>query len=73
MPRFDYMSAWILWRRRNNPAEPRAAGRRYRIAALCALLALAVAALDVLSPLGVAAGALYSIVIVVSLLAEIRT
>lgn len=61
-------------RRRNNRAPAgrasAAAWRRYRVGALCLLLALGVAALDVLSPLGVAAGALYSVVVVASMLAE---
>jgi len=68
------MRAWPWWRRRSDRGDAggasTAAGRRYRIAALCLLLALGVAALDVLSPLGVAAAALYSIVIVISMLGE---
>lgn len=54
----------------NRGSGPNASARRYRVAMLCLLLALGVAALDLLSPLGVAAGALYSVVIVVSMLAE---
>lgn len=68
------MWVWAWWRSRSDPGKPvratAAASRRYQIAALCLLLALGVAALDVLSPLGVAAGALYSVVVVVSMLAE---
>lgn len=44
--------------------------KRYRIVALCLLLAFGVGALDMLLPLGVAAAALYSIVVVISLLAD---
>lgn len=68
------MRAWPWWRGGRDPGgagrATTAVGRRYPIAVLCVLLALGVAALDILSPLGVAAGALYSAVIVVSMRAE---
>jgi len=44
--------------------------RRAQVTILCVLMAIAVASLDLLSPLGVAAAALYSLVIAASLLAN---